>query len=70
MAAIVEPSKTANAEPELEPSFMVRNLNGVASAILVVDDPFATDDAEDETLLLVGTSAGSVYVSERTNYNT
>lgn len=41
---------------------MVRNLNGGATALLVVDDPFATDDAEDEALLLVGTSAGAIYL--------
>lgn len=48
--------------PELTPTFMVRNLNGSANALLIIDDPFAEDDAEDNALLLVGTSVGSLYL--------
>lgn len=34
------------------------------TALLVVDDPFAPDEGEDEFLLLVGTTIGDVYISD------
>lgn len=39
-------------------------MGGAITALLVVDDPFAPDEAEDEFLLLVGTAAGEVYISD------
>lgn len=39
-------------------------MKGGVTALLVVDDPFAPDEAEDEFLLLVGTTHGEVYISD------
>lgn len=48
----------------LEPSFVNFGLNGAITALTVVDDPFAPDEAEDEFLLLVGTTTGEVFMSD------
>ncbi|KAI6223757.1 hypothetical protein M3Y99_01429000 [Aphelenchoides fujianensis] len=47
---------------EVEPSFVTYGLDSAANALLIVEDPYATDEAEEEYLLLVGTNKGEVYM--------
>ncbi|KAI6190609.1 hypothetical protein M3Y97_00137000 [Aphelenchoides bicaudatus] len=51
-------------EYNLDVSFVNINMEGAVTSLLVVDDPYASDDAEDEYLLLVGTTTGDVYISD------
>jgi hypothetical protein len=48
----------------LNPSFVNFGLDGAITALTVVDDPYAPDEAEDEFLLLVGTATGEVFMSD------
>lgn len=49
---------------DLDISFVNFGMKGAVTALLVVDDPFAPDEAEDEYLLLVGTTNGEVFMSD------
>lgn len=51
-----------NKARDLEPSFVTLGLDGAVTALLIVDDPYAPDHAEDEVLLLVGTSKADVHM--------